>query len=185
MMSIRKPALGLFGLVGLGIDSDTTFSYFEAGKYFEPEHLHLHLMMANYLTPKWRGSIETLHSFAMEQYEGHPSSHLAVLPLFAIVEESVYYSIMNQRKEEKNVWQRKDYRSYVESLFQQYLHSKPSNAFVLSPIVFNYFSYVLYKQNQFSLAREAFNGLQNQLTTYPWQYEGIGTIQSLSKILRF
>lgn len=169
--------------MGLGLDEPTTMSFFEAGKGFEPEHLHLHLMMANYLTPKWRGSKEALHAFAKENFEQHPHGHLVVLPLFAIVEEALYYGMTDQSEKEKQVWLRIDYRELSLHLFDQYSRRSVADSEVLAPIVFNYFSYVFYQQKRTQLARQALEGMQNHITTYPWSYEGIDSIQMLQKLL--
>lgn len=61
-----------------------------------------HLMMLNYLTPKWKGSVEAMHHFADTRYTETGSTLLIVLKLFAVTEEWLWYNMNNENESTNN-----------------------------------------------------------------------------------
>lgn len=87
--------------MGLGIELNVMEGYFNAAIDLVPQHLITHLMMINYLNPKWHGSLEAMQAFAQDRLEEGGSSLLTVLPLFSITEEWLYYNMTDEHEKRK------------------------------------------------------------------------------------
>jgi tetratricopeptide (TPR) repeat protein len=164
--------------MGLGADMTETESYFQQAIAVIPEHLNAHVFLANYLNPKWGGSVTEMLSFARLAYENRPNSILIVLPLFAMVEEELYYNII----EPKNTlfFQSKARAVGLAELFDGYIPASATQ--LLTPIAYNYFSYLFYNFKDKDRFKKAIAGMDLKLTTYPWSYLGIETVKKLQKL---
>lgn len=166
--------------MGLGVEEIPTYSYFNASKQLDSDHLFTHLMMANYLNPKWRGSIEKMHEFADKNFIGGSDNLLIVLKLFAITEEWNYYKIIGETKKNSEFFKDPDLKKKVlgmHSAFQDF-----SNESLLAPIVRNYFAFLLYKLNEKDKVKIELTKIAGKMTEYPWAYIGINTNKQLQKI---
>ena len=157
--------------MGLGVEKETVSGFFDAATDIEPNHLMAHLMMINYLTPKWRGSIEEMYEFANRRYEEAGSSLLVVLILFAITEEWKYYDMMDEKEKVVAFFKNGESKSVVMDLYAGYTEEDEGK--LLIPYAYNYFAFLLYMFNEKDMARQAINKINGKITVYPWAYIGI------------
>jgi hypothetical protein len=166
--------------MGLGVEEEATRSYFDAATAMEPAHLMSHLMMANYLAPKWRGSIETMQAFANESMNGATNSLLVTIPLFAITEEWLYYNMMGEQTRHDNYFKDPAIRSRVEELLATY--QEEASGSLLIPYVYNYFAFLFAQMNERQKTRELLKKIDGKMTIYPWAYIGIDSNEKLQKL---
>lgn len=166
--------------MGLGVEKETVSGFFEAATEIEPNHLMAHLMMINYLTPKWRGSIDEMYEFANQRYEETGSSLLVVLKLFAITEEWKYYDMMEEKDKVAAFFKNTELKSRVMDLYAGYTEDEEDK--LLIPYVYNYFAFLLYMFNEKVLTKQAINKIDGKITVYPWAYLGIENNKQLLKL---
>lgn len=166
--------------MGLGIDREVTESYFDAAIQLVPNHLMAHLMMINFLNPKWGGSLEEMQNFAMMQIQETGSSLLITLRLFAIAEEWLYYDLNDEKEKKKAFFQTTELREEVMVLYAAYTEEEDGR--LLVPYVYNYFAFVFYMSGQKELARELIKKIPGKMTVYPWAYLGISSNKDLQKL---
>jgi len=168
--------------MGLGLENDVTESYFNAAVEIEPNHLMVHLFMINYLSPKWYGSIEEMHSFADNCMQKSNCTLLIVLKLFAIVEEWVYYDMINEKEKKKQFFADASTKKMVYDLYDKYY--SPKEGTLMEPYVFNYFAFLFYMFNEKSLAHKLIEGIAQKGIIYPWTYIGVNDNLQLQNLIR-
>jgi hypothetical protein len=164
--------------MGLQVEKEDTYSYFNAAMEIEPSHFMAHWMMINFLNPKWNGSLEEMHGFADEHYQ--KSSLLMALKLFAFVEEWNFYAISND-KQAAGFFNSKELGSKINSLFSNYVEEEDGKSLV--PYVYNYFAFLFYKIGEKDKAKGLIEKLQGKMTIYPWAYIGVDSNAQLQKLL--
>lgn len=167
-------------LMGLSAGEEQTLSYFNAAASFIPNHLMAHLMMLNYLTPKWKGSVEAMHDFAATRYENGGSSLLIVLKLFAITEEWLWYNMNDENEKFKQFFKDETFNNSIVEWYHNYREENDGR--LLIPYVYNYFAFLFWQINKKELAREIIKKIPGQMTIYPWAYEGIESNQQLQQL---
>jgi len=166
--------------MGLGVELEVVQGYFDAAIELVPNHLMAHLMMINYLTPKWRGSVEEMHAFANERYQQASSSLLIVLPLFAMVEEWVALGMGDEKEKYATCFSDAARNSEVISMYRSY--KEEADGQLLVPYVYNYFAFILYKFEEQELFKELVGKINGHITVYPWAYIGVETNSRLLEL---
>ncbi len=166
--------------MGLGVDEEPASSYFYAAKELDADHLFSHLMMINYLNPKWHGSMEKMHGFADENYKEGDDNLLVTLKLFAITEEWCYYDIMNESAKARELFKNTELKNKVLSLYHKF--REPSKGALLVPVARNYFAFLLYQFGEKNLARTEIRKIAGKMTEYPWAYLGILSNKKLQEL---
>ncbi|MES2775764.1 MAG: DUF4034 domain-containing protein [Bacteroidota bacterium] len=166
--------------MGLGMETEVVLGYFEAAAELVPNHLMAHLMMINFLNPKWHGSLEEMQDFAEERYEEADSSLLIALRLFAITEEWNYLDMQGETEKRKAFFKDEKRKGELLDLYKNYREEEGGKLMI--PYVYNYFSFLLYMTGEKNLAREIVKKITAQLTTYPWAYLGIDSNEKLQAI---
>ncbi len=164
--------------MGLGVEQDVVKGYFDAAIDLVPNHLVAHLMMINYLSPKWLGSVDEMHAFANKQYKQPVSSLLVALPLFAMVEEWLYLSMKNENEKVAAYFLDAGRKAAVIEMYHQY--KEEDDGKLLIPYVYNYFAFLLYKFNEKALFAELVTKINGNLTVYPWAYIGVESNSQLT-----
>lgn len=167
-------------LMGLSAEEEQTLSYFNAAASFIPNHLMAHLMMLNYLTPKWKGSVEAMHDFANTRYAEGGSSLLIVLKLFAITEEWLWYDMNDENDKHKAFFKDDTFNNSIVDLYNTYQEEEDGR--LLIPYVYNYFAFLFWKMNKKELARELIKKIPGQMTIYPWAYMGVESNKQLQQL---
>lgn len=167
--------------MGLGVEEEKVVSYFEAAASFVPNHLMAHLMMINYLNPKWGGSVDRMYAFADERYEKGGSSLLIVLKLFCLVEEWLYYGLTDEPKMQKAFFQNEDMQQYILSLYAAYREEE--DGALLIPYVYNYFGFLFYKIGEKEKAKTVIKKIDGKMTIYPWAYMDVNSNAALQKLI--
>jgi hypothetical protein len=166
--------------MGLGAEKEATFSFFHAAIQFEPDHLMAHLMMINYLTPKWRGSIEEMYAFAHERMEETGNPLLMVLLSFAITEERMYYDITDDKEKKDAFFKNEELRNSIHEMYKDF--TEPENGKLLVPVVYNYFAFLFYQIDEIETARLLIRKTDGKMTIYPWAYLGISNYKKLLQL---
>ncbi len=166
--------------MGLGIDRENTKSFFDAAIRIVPNHLMAHLMMANYLNPKWGGSIEAMHEFVQEKNNVTASSLLITLRLFAITEEWLYYDLNGEEKKHAQFFASTDLKLSVFNFYSGYKEEEDGK--LLIPYVYNYFAFLFWMTDNKELARQLIKRINNKMTIYPWAYIDIVTNDQLQRL---
>jgi hypothetical protein len=167
-------------LMGLNAEEEQTLSYFNAAASFIPHHLMAHLMMLNYLTPKWKGSVEAMHDFADTRYAEGGSSLLIVLKLFAITEEWLWYNMNDENEKHKQFFKDESFNNSIVELYNNYREEEDGQ--LLIPYVYNYFAFLFWKMDKKELARELIKKIPGQMTIYPWAYMGVESNKQLQNL---
>lgn len=168
--------------MGLQSDHDATYSYFEAAKQLVPNHLIAHLMMTNFLNPKWRGSLEEMQTFASTMYAETGSSLLVTLPLFSLTEEWLYYGMNDEKKKEADFFKDPAVKETIRNLYASYQEEEDGK--LLIPYVYNYFSFLFHMTGEQELARITAQKITGKMTVYPWAYIGIDSNKELQQTLK-
>ena len=168
--------------MGLQTDTDTANSYFEAAKQLVPNHLMAHLMMINFLNPKWRGSLEEMQAFAESMHDDKSNSLLVTLELFALVEEWLYYGLNDEPKKKEQFFKNADVRSRIKELHAGYREEAEGQ--LLIPYVYNYFAFLFHMTGEQELARQAARKITGKMTVYPWAYISIDSNKELQQTLK-
>lgn len=168
--------------MGLQEDTATAFSYFEAARQLVPNHLIAHLMMINYLNPKWQGSLEEMHSFADTMYKETGSSLLVTLKLFAWVEEWLYYGMNDEKDKKQQFFKDAGLKATIKSLYDGYKEEEDGK--LLVPYVYNYFSFLFYMTGETALARTIAQKITGKMTVYPWAYIDVNSNKELQSTLK-
>lgn len=163
--------------MGLGVEREKVQGYFDAAIDFEPNHLMAHLMMVNYLNPKWQGSVEEMYDFANTRYSETDNTLLIAIQLFAITEEWVYYDISGEEEAANSFFKNEELKSTLKEMYQHYEESEEGA--LLIPYVYNYFAFLFHQFGEKQLAKECIIKLDNRMTLYPWAYIGIENVKSL------
>lgn len=166
--------------MGLGINEETVASYFAAAASLQPVHLMAHLMMINYLAPKWFGSIEAMYRFADDRIQETGSTLLVTLKLFAYTEEWLYYSMNGDDEKYKNFFSRPDVKKNIATLYNEYEEQEEGK--LLIPYVYNYFAFLFWKMSYKEKAREIIKKIPGKMTVYPWAYIGIESNEALQRL---
>lgn len=166
--------------MGLQADFETTSGYFEAAVAAVPNHLMAHMMMINYLNPKWQGSLDEMYNFANQRHEESGSHLMVVLKLFAIAEEWVYYDMTEEKEKADNYFKDEEMKSVIEALYDNYEEEEDGK--LLIPYVYNYFSFLFYMFGDKNKAREVIGKLGGRITVYPWAYIGVESSEELQKL---
>lgn len=168
-------------LMGLGAETGNAYEYFEAADRLEPRHFMSHMMMANFLTPKWRGSVEELHEFCDNQFRKHNSSVLVCLPLFALVEEWLYYSMVEDHAaKHEEFFKDSRLKEKIATLYRGYREEEPNALFI--PYVYNYFAFHFFMIGDKAAAGELIKKIPGKMTVYPWAYIGIESNKELQQL---
>ncbi|NII27329.1 hypothetical protein HB364_19725 [Pseudoflavitalea sp. X16] len=168
--------------MGLQAEHATAASYFEAAKQLVPNHLIAHLMMINFLNPKWRGSLEEMQTFASTMYAETGSSLLVTLPLFSLTEEWLYYDINDEKQKKANFFKDPAVKETIRNLYAGYREEEDGK--LLIPYVYNYFSFLFYMTGEQELARTTAQKIIGKMTVYPWTYIGIENNKELQQTLK-
>lgn len=166
--------------MGLGADREAVQSYFDAAVQTEPHHLMAHLMMINYLTPKWQGSLEEMYEFANGRYNETGNSLLVTLLLFAITQEWVYYDMNDETENAASFFSSEELKQTVKNLYADYREQEEGR--LLIPYVYNYFAFLLHQFGEKELTREAVAKINGKMTLYPWAYIGVDNSRQLQSI---
>ncbi len=166
--------------MGLGVEREVTEGYFFAANSIQQGHFMAHMLMAGYLTPKWRGSLEELYDFANTQYEESNSSLLVTLLLFAITEEWLYYSITEEKELENNFFKNEELKATLKTIYSEY--SDDGKNSLLIPYAYNYFAFLFHMFQEPDLARNAATHIKGKMTTYPWAYIGFDRNKQLETL---
>lgn len=166
--------------MGLGIEKETVQTFFDAAIQIEPNHLMAHLMMINYLNPKWRGSMEEMYEFANNRYAETDNSLLVVLLLFAIAEEWKYYDMTDDTENRDSFFSNNELKSNIKQMYADYQESEDGN--LLIPYVYNYFAFLFYQFDEKKIAREVIGKINGKITVYPWAYLGVENNKQLKSL---
>ncbi|HOZ77966.1 MAG TPA: DUF4034 domain-containing protein [Ferruginibacter sp.] len=166
--------------MGLGVEEETVTSYFDSAVSFQPDHLMAHLMMINYLAPKWRGSIEAMHAFADNRIQETGSQLLVTLKLFAITEEWLYYSMNGEDSRHSSFFSDAAIQEKIKTLYSNY--REETEGALLIPYVYNYFAFLFWKIGDKEKAREIIGKIPGKMTVYPWSYIGVHSNDVLQKL---
>jgi hypothetical protein len=166
--------------MGLGIELEVMDGYFNAAIDLIPHHVSTHLMMINYLNPKWHGSVEAMHAFAQERFENGGSSLLAVLPLFAITEEWLYYNMTDEHEKRKAFFRNAELKKYITDLYESFQEEEDGQ--LLIPYVYNYFAFLFYQFGELEKARVIIKKIAGKMTVYPWAYVEIDSVKKLEAL---
>lgn len=168
--------------MGLQTETEAAASYFEAAKQLVPNHLIAHLMMINFLNPKWGGSLDQMKQFAQDMYTPRSGSILVTLPLFSLVEEWLHYDMNEEPKKHAQFFRDPSTRSYIKELYQNYREEEEGK--LLIPYVYNYFAFLLHMINETELAKEAGRKIPGKMTVYPWAYIGVESNKEMLHTLK-
>lgn len=166
--------------MGLGVEREVTEGYFIAANNIQEGHFMAHMMMINYLTPKWRGSIEEMYDFANNQFAESNSTLLMTLPLFAIIEEWLYYGMTDEKDSEEQVFKNEDLKETIKVMYSDYREEATNS--LLIPYLYNYFAFVFHMFKEPELARDAASKIQGKMTVYPWAYIGLDKNKQLQEL---
>jgi hypothetical protein len=166
--------------MGLSVEEEAVTSYFNAAVSFEPNHLMAHLMMINYLSPKWSGSVEAMHAFADERIHDTGSSLLVTLKLFAIAEEWLYYSMNGESARHKSFFSNTELKEQIVTLYNNY-NEHPEGA-LLIPYVYNYFAFLFWQTGDKEKARQLIKKIEGKMTIYPWSYLRVESNDALQRL---
>ncbi|MFY7840694.1 MAG: hypothetical protein ACOVP7_10490 [Lacibacter sp.] len=166
--------------MGLGVEREVTEGYFLAANSIQQGHFMAHMLMASYLTPKWRGSLDELYDFSNTQYEESNSSLLVTLLLFAITEEWLYYTITDEKELENNFFKNEELKATLKTIYSEY--SDDGKNSLLIPYAYNYFAFLFHMFNESELARSAAAHIKGKMTTYPWAYIGFDKNKQLESL---
>jgi hypothetical protein len=166
--------------MGLGIEKETVQAFFDAAIQIEPSHLMTHLMMINYLNPKWRGSMEEMYEFAKSRFAETDNSLLVVLVLFAITEEWKYYDMTDDIENRDSFFNNVELKSKIKQMYADYQESEDGK--LLIPYVYNYFAFLFYQFDEKKLAREVIRKINGKMTVYPWAYLGVENNKQLESL---
>ena len=166
--------------MGLGVEKEVVQTFFDAAVQEEPNHLMAHLMMINYLNPKWRGSLEEMYDFANSRYSETNNSLLVTLLLFAITEEWNYYNMTDHNENADSFFKNEELKSTVKEMYADYTEADKGK--LLIPYVYNYFSFLLYQFGEKELSKQAISKMNGKLTIYPWAYLGIESNKELQSL---
>jgi tetratricopeptide (TPR) repeat protein len=166
--------------MGLGVEEESVLSYFNAAANLQPNHLMAHLMMINYLNPKWMGSLEAMHDFAGQRMEVAGSSLLITLKLFALTEEWLYYSMNGDAQKHAAFFDNEAIKTAVNSWYDNY--KEEQDGALLIPYVYNYFAFLFWKTGDKQKARELIKKIPGKMTVYPWTYIDVETNEQLQKL---
>lgn len=168
--------------MGLETDTETAASYFNAAKQLVPNHLMAHLMMINFLNPKWRGSLEEMQEFADSMNNEQSNSLLVTLKLFALVEEWLFYGLNDEPKKKENFFKEEGVKAKVRELFAAYREEEEGK--LLIPYVYNYFAFLFHKMGDQALAKQTAGKIIGKMTIYPWAYIDIDSNKELQQNLK-
>jgi tetratricopeptide (TPR) repeat protein len=166
--------------MGMGVEEESVWSYFNAAAGLVPNHLMAHLMMINYLNPKWMGSLEAMHDFADQRIEDTGSSLLVTLKLFAITEEWLSCSMSGDSKKHAAFFNDETVKATIVNLYNNY--EEEENGALLIPYVYNYFAFLFWKTGNKELARELIKKILGKMTVYPWAYMDVESNEQLQKL---
>jgi len=166
--------------MGLGVDAEVAYSYFDAAINLVPDHLAAHLMMINFINPKWGGSLEEMQGFAIQRCEETGSSLLVTLRLFSIAEEWLYYDMNGETEKKKAFFNNPELKAEVTALYAGYKEEESGR--LLVPYVYNYFAFLLYKLNEKELARQIIQKIPRKMTVYPWAYMGVESNAAMQRL---
>jgi hypothetical protein len=166
--------------MGLGVAEENVWSYFNAAASLIPDHLMAHLMMINYLNPKWRGSLEAMHDFANQRVEDTGSSLLITLKLFAITEEWLYYNMNDEMDKYRAFFKQESVQANITALFNNY--SEEESGALLIPYVYNYFAFLFWQMGNKDQARALISKIPGKMTVYPWAYMNIDSNAQLQQL---
>lgn len=166
--------------MGLGVEREVVEGYFTAANSIQPGHFMAHMMMINYLSPKWRGSIEEMYDFANNQFAESNSSLLMTLPLFAVIEEWLYYGMTDDKENEDQVFKNEELKETIKTMYSDYREEETDR--LLIPYVYNYFAFVFHMFGESELARDAVTKIQDKMTVYPWAYIGLDKNKQLQEL---
>lgn len=169
--------------MGLQTDTATAASYFEAARKLVPNHLIAHLMMINYLNPKWQGSLEEMQAFAHTMYEETGSSLLITLKLFSLVEEWLYYGMNDEQKKKDNFFKDPALKSTIRAMYDDYREEEEGK--LLIPYVYNYFAFLFHMTGDRIMAIEAARKIAGKMTVYPWAYIDVSSNKEWQAALKF
>lgn len=166
-------------MMGLSEDKETAFSYFDAAIETDPAHVATHMMMINYLTPKWKGSIEEMKLFAEERLTITGDTMLTVLPLFAMVETEVYLD-MSDDPAAKTFFKDDLISKKLLGYYQDFENASIERPY--KPLAYNYFSYLFYRCSLIEPFKDSRAKMHGNLTVYPWGYHGVDTVEALMRL---
>jgi hypothetical protein len=166
--------------MGLGVEREVVEGYFTAANSIQQAHFMAHMMMINYLSPKWRGSIEEMYDFANVQFAESNSSLLMILPLFAVIEEWLYYGMTDEKEKEEQVFKNEELRETVKEMYNDYREEATNS--LLIPYLYNYFAFVFHMFGEEALARNAASKIKGKMTIYPWAYIGFDKNKQLQEL---
>lgn len=166
--------------MGLGVEKDIVQTFFDAAMETEPHHLMAHLMMINYLNPKWQGSVEEMYEFANRRYSETGNSLLITLLLFAITEEWSYYNITDDNENANSFFKNDELKSSIKEMYADYNEAEEGK--LLIPYVYNYFSFLFYQFGEKELAQKVIGKMDGKMTIYPWAYLGIESNKELQSL---
>lgn len=167
--------------MGLGVDREVVQTFFDAAISIEPHHLMAHLMMINYLTPKWRGSMAEMYDFANSRFAESGNSLFIVLLLFAITEEWKYYDMTDDKVRSDSFFINEDLKYRVKKMYSGYAEAEEGR--LLIPYVYNYFAFLFYQFNEKRLSKDIIGKLNGKMTVYPWAYLGIENNKELQALI--
>jgi Domain of unknown function (DUF4034) len=166
--------------MGLSVEKEKVMSYFTAACEFEPHHLMAHLMMINYLSPKWHGSIEEMHAFASNRLSETDNSLLVVLPLFAITEEWLYYSITGEEEKFNSFFKDSELKNKVVEMYEGFIENDEGS--LLLAYVYNYFGFLFYMLGEHETARKIIAKTKGKITIFPWTYIDVKNTEELMNL---
>lgn len=166
-------------MMGLSEDKETTYSYFDAAIETDPGHVATHMMMINYLNPKWKGSIEEMQQFAEERRSITGDKILTVLPLFSMVETQLYLEI-TEDPAAPTFFNDPAISQKLLGYYQDFENASIQRPY--SPLVYNYFSYLFYHCKLIDQFKDSRAKMKGHLTVYPWGYDGVDTVEALMRL---
>jgi hypothetical protein len=166
--------------MGLGIEEEKVLGFFNAAASLVPNHLMAHLMMINYLNPKWQGNLESMHHFADQRIEDSGSSLLITLKLFAITEEWLNYDLNGEGRKHKQFFNDENLRTSISNMYNEYREEEDGQ--LLIPYVYNYFAFLFWMMGNKERAREIIRKIPGQMTVYPWAYLNIESNAQLQRM---
>lgn len=164
---------------GLAASEEDCFSYFDAVKQTDPDHLLSHLNMIEYLSPQWHGGLPRMNAFANSNYANSNHALMVLLPLKAMVEEQHYYTLVGDEEKADAFFKKKFVSERILHLHKTFAAGSGE---LMEPLVHNYFAYLLFKIGEAAQAKAEVEKVGANITEFPWSYIGVRSAAALANL---
>lgn len=171
-------------LMGLSQPVSLLYEYYHAMDEREPEHLYGNMYLLNALSAKWLGSDAQMMDFTHRAIAGrHEGSLLYTLVPMAHTE--IWLNLPNQEAEGYRVshFRDKEVRGQIHAAYKHSVLSGKLADSVLRPVLFNYFCFAFHRMGARQYTLDTHKAFGDQMTFYPWTYEGVLTPKELKAYL--